>query len=400
MKMIQDTESVNHSTVERARTIAAYVAPGYQELNMFARVAISGTPDTHPVYRVPISLLHFNIKNGRFAAELLSKEAELGHSLDPLDAHDARIVRALLLEQSEVETLALRRDLERHGQWEPGLITPDGAVINANRRMAILSTLYEETGEDRYAFLKVAVLPAHVDLRDLWRIEAGLQFSKDFKQAYGPINELLKLREARDLGMNAREISAALNDRYSDPQIEQSLKTLELIENFLEDIGKPKNYEHITKNRLMEKFRSLNDVVLQPAKRREDRPIGEVQLLTEVAFGLIDKTKHSHWDIRKLSNIVRHQKAFKALKESLPDPLNPMNASELELDEAFKSATEIVDNEKYKDRPRALLIQAINAVGTIDRTNPAVFTSQIQNLVEELLSSANQLKRLSETSTR
>ena len=39
-----------------------------------------------------------------------------------------------------------------------------------------------------------------MDERDLWRIEAGLQFAKDFRLEYGPVNELLKLKEGLERG--------------------------------------------------------------------------------------------------------------------------------------------------------------------------------------------------------
>jgi len=122
-------------------------------------VIYHGAAHAEAVYRLPTKLLIFNIANGRFASELIKEERKLRRKLDPLKDQDAKIIRRFLLEQNAAETEALKEDIKRNGQLEPGIITFDGAVINANRRMSIFQTLHEAGGEDRYAYLNVARLP-------------------------------------------------------------------------------------------------------------------------------------------------------------------------------------------------------------------------------------------------
>src|SRR5437879_1162227 len=132
-----------------------------------------------PVYRLPINLLAFNIRNGRFAAELKAKERDAKRALDPLDPDDAAIIAELLLHQDANATEVLKADLKKVGQTEPGIITHDGFVINGNRRMAILQELHKEEPTGRFAFLDAQILPPEIDAKDLWRIEAGIQLSRD-----------------------------------------------------------------------------------------------------------------------------------------------------------------------------------------------------------------------------
>jgi hypothetical protein len=198
-------------TIQSVRTneLDQYLKGRQREDNMAVRVEIEGQIKTLDVWSVPISRLTFNIRNGRFASELRAKEKTLSRKLDPHVDADARIIRQLLLEQDESETKALMDDVEKHNQLEPGIITADGAVINANRRMAVISALRDKTNEARFEYLKVARLPPNVGEKDLWRIEAGLQFAKDFRAEYGPINELLKLREGTECGLKPKDIAVS-----------------------------------------------------------------------------------------------------------------------------------------------------------------------------------------------
>src|SRR5207245_2353888 len=151
---------------------------------------------------------------------------------------DAKVIQTLLLEQNKKETAELKESLREHGQLEEGIITFDGAVINANRRMAVLSELHQETSDPKFEFLKVARLPKNVDESDIWRIEAGLQFAKDLRLEYGPVNELLKLREGKSKGLSPKQISHFLMGRYSADDVEGRLRVLDLIDSYLEYVGK------------------------------------------------------------------------------------------------------------------------------------------------------------------
>jgi hypothetical protein len=146
----------------RSKKIQQYIDTHAQQKvqNQSLPIAYGGQLHRHALYNIPIEdfLIH-NIRNGRFRSELLEKEEQLKRKLDPTKKKDDEIIRRLLLEQNSSETAALKADIQKNGQIEPGIITFDGAVINANRRMAIMRSLFEETKEDKYKYLMVARLP-------------------------------------------------------------------------------------------------------------------------------------------------------------------------------------------------------------------------------------------------
>lgn len=372
----------------RVNELDEYIKGRPREENMAVRVEIEGQIKTLHVWSIPIPRLTFNIRNGRFASELRAKEKALGRKLDPHVDADARIIRELLLDQDESETKALMDDVEKHGQIEPGIITADGAVINANRRMAVISTLHDETHEARFEYLKVARLPPNVGEKDLWRIEAGLQFAKDFRAEYGPINELLKLREGTECGLEPKDIAVSLLGRYTDKQVEGRLAVLKLIDNYLDAISRSQDYAWIGKERLMEKFNSLSDNVIEALRRKEYDPL-ELHRLTGAGFALINHGERSHWDIRKLAQIARHDKAKQTLLNVLP--ADPIKADKAELDEAFSSAVDLIDDQKEKDKPERLLNKALSALTSIDRKSPRLQSAATQALVQQVIDAGTSL---------
>jgi hypothetical protein len=175
-------------TSERSRRIDAAVhQPSAKSEAGKSPVVIAGRKELLPVYRLPTALLAFNIRNGRFAAELKAKEHQLGRVLEPLVPEDEQIIQDLLVNLDRGATQLLQQDIEAIGQTDPGIITHDGFVINGNRRLAILHLLHTEDRTGRFEYLEVVRLPPDVSEKDLWRIEAGLQLSRDKRLEYGPV---------------------------------------------------------------------------------------------------------------------------------------------------------------------------------------------------------------------
>jgi hypothetical protein len=114
----------------------------------------------------------------------------------------------------------------------------------------------------------VARLPKGVDAKGLWRIEASLQFGRDFRLDYGQVNELLKIRAGKNSGLSDKQISVALSGRYSDKKVNEKLEILKLMDSYLYSIGKPGAYTHIQQERAGEMFNSLHDNVISPRKLR------------------------------------------------------------------------------------------------------------------------------------
>ena len=380
---------------ERERQLDAYLEQPSANDDQKLIIPLKGRPENLQVYRLPIKYLIYNIRNGRFAAELLAKESQLKHKLDPGTPEDAKRIRKLLIELNKHETKALKADLCDNGQLDPGVITRDGAVINGNRRMAILSTLHEETNDPKFEYLRVARLPKDVDERDLWRIEAGLQFAKEFRLDYSPINELLKLKEGRDSGFSPAEISKTLLGRFKASKVTEKLNILKLIESYLVFIGKTSQYQYVQGD--VEKFNSLQEIVVTPLKR-EGKKDTEIAKLVTFAFLLIDKTDRTHWDIRLLRKIAEDENAISELMKNYGEKKSPKRMKKDELEENFATAKEIVEDKKQQDRPLRLVKKALSALRSIRSDNRKLNGSTMKNILNDLRRETQRLLKAARTS--
>jgi len=354
------------------------------------RLVLKGDPVHLQVYKIPIKYLIFNIRNGRFAAELLQKESELKRKLDSAVPADAKIIQKLLLDLNPSETEALKTDLQKNGQLDPGVITRDGAVVNANRRMAILSLLHEETSDPKFEYLRVARLPKDVDEKDIWRIEAGLQFAKEFRLDYSPVNELLKLKEGRESGLSPKQISTTLLGRFTEAGVNERLEVLKLIESYLEFIGKPGQYHIVQEQRNVEKFNSLHANVIMPLKKAGDLKAGEIAKLTALAFMLIHKTDLSHWDIRLLNKIGADSTARSELYRNY-DAKRPLSEPTSRLEENFATAREIIEAQQNKNKPERLLRKALSALQGISNDHEALAEASLKSLLTQIRTEVDRL---------
>jgi len=130
-------------------------------------VIIKGQSMDIQVYKLPLDLLFYNIKNGRFAAEYLELKEKIGRELHPDVSKDKSVIQQMLLELDPKRSLNLESDIRKFGQREPGICTYDGYVHNGNRRLSVIQNIVD-TGDLHFGYLQVARLPLEVDDQDLF----------------------------------------------------------------------------------------------------------------------------------------------------------------------------------------------------------------------------------------
>ncbi|MBN8226007.1 hypothetical protein JYK02_00620 [Corallococcus macrosporus] len=115
-------------------------------------------------------------------------------------------------EKKDPEFDALRDDLEKFGQKDPGLITTRGLLVNGNTRCAALRELGEK-------YIRVGVLPDDASWDDINTVELALQLRKEHKRDYSYINRLLAIDE--QIKQNRRPDDIAREFRIKTPTLEQ-----------------------------------------------------------------------------------------------------------------------------------------------------------------------------------
>ncbi|WP_411107155.1 transposase [Streptomyces sp. cmx-4-9] len=163
------------------------------------------------VISMPVDLLYFNPDTHRIRAQRTldperNRELEeqpwseaaqdyLGHLLSrsPSNPH-----------QTDPDFTALQDELDDFGQKEPGIISPDGILVDGNTRCAALRKLGIKD-------IRVGVLPADTSRRDINSVELALQLRRDKRREYSYINRLIAIEEELANGRRVEDVARDFN---------------------------------------------------------------------------------------------------------------------------------------------------------------------------------------------
>lgn len=302
---------------------------------------IEGRPSpVQPVHRLPLNVLRFNVQNGRYVAERLALERQLGTALDRLNVHHQEQIRRMLKEENPSRWNDLKSDLREHGQQTPAIATAEGDVINGNRRMALLLELHGETHQPKFETMDTIVLPPSINEKALWRIEAGIQLSQQAQLDYGPINNLLKLREGIDAGLSVDDMSAVLlGMKASD--IEDRLDRLRLIDMYLSYHGIENEYVYAQQQGLHEYFINLQNAIR--AWKKEKLSEAVISKRIQNAFNVMQMVgtpgiKFSQNEFRKIREIYQDADARQSLEKGVGHAISENTQAKEEQLQAIKNA--------------------------------------------------------------
>jgi ParB-like chromosome segregation protein Spo0J len=185
-----------------------------------------------PVISMPVELLHYNPDTHRIRAQRsINPALEQDLETEPYGASAQGYLHQLLkgdpTDPSQVDPsfIALREDLQEHGQSEPGIISRSGVLINGNTRRAALKDLGQNN-------IRVGVLPPDAGHEDIQSIELSLQLRKDHKRDYSFMNFLLAIDERVASG----KLPAVIQDdfRIKATTFERSRWILDLVRDALD----------------------------------------------------------------------------------------------------------------------------------------------------------------------
>jgi len=383
---------MNFESPDNAIKIDNYIAANPEcVLHKKITIVLQGKNIELQVYRLPLDLTYYNIKNGRFAAEYIDLIKKEGRELDPLDTLDSKKIKSLLIDIDPKQSLILQKDLQQHSQRDPGIITHDGFVINGNRRRSMLEELVE-SGHSEFRFIEVARLPPRVSPQDLWKLEAGIQLSRHVQLDYGPMNELLKFKDGIETGLTPIEIATSLYGGFSEKEVLEKLEHLKLITEYLIFIDQPGRY-NMAKG-INEHFIDLRNILNSFTK--QGATPDELVTAKRIGFQLIFDGVQLR-DLRKIKDLLAHQKTkndlFKALEFSKIEESSSklQRRIEAEQNDTFTPArsifNECLDSLKAiseAQEPEKLLKRALTNLASIEVDNHNLDTPQVKSLVSQI----------------
>lgn len=209
----------------------------------------------YDVYKIPVDILVYNPNNGRMFMEARRFENEENTKLDILKESDPKKyndeVENLIWSTNEERNLSTKRDIEKFGQIEPGVVLDDGTVIDGNRRFTCIRRLHREhPSDDQYSYFLAAIIRVDgkkITKKLLKEYELRVQFGADEKVGYNVINKNMSIYEliekSGDNDFNYDSIAELLGNGTTAGDILKICKTCRLVDEFLEYIGKPGEYQ-------------------------------------------------------------------------------------------------------------------------------------------------------------
>ena len=382
-------------------TIDNYISKNDCKFNQTRTEFLSGQPKIFQGYRLPRELLFYNIKNGRFAKEYIKILRDQGGALNPEDPQDAKKIQDLLLNLNPIDTKRTYEDLIRKGQTELALITQDGYLIDGNRRMAILTKLFEDTSDTKFDFINVARIEESISPKDLWAIEAGISLGQDPKVRYGALNELLKLDEGQKAGFTSKEIAAMLYGIDDETEIDKKLARLDLIKKYLrayydgddEDLSPVEGYN--------EHFIDLQDILINAKER--SKSIDEQLACQKVGFRLIHDGV-AHLRIRTINQAIKNDYSLEKIIKAAEEMEEKTEVSfDPELDEEPTTPTVVrftdfedeVKARKNEDKVPLILNAILNNLAVLKFESDDLKTDESKEKIRKILT---YMKKLAEAS--
>lgn len=205
--------------------------------------------EKHPVERIPgikgaavncdvipfsADQLLLNPHSHRVKAELVDDPAWIGTPEKPGLISDpygdgAQMLIADYIRKSKHYS-ELKVSLQNDGQQQNAIITHEGVLINGNTRAVAM----REMNDPQKRYIRVAVLPQHIDSGDLNMLELRLQMQRELKSTYSLINGLLFLEDLVNAKMPYEQINLELrldldNIKKGIAEVKARLESLDFI---------------------------------------------------------------------------------------------------------------------------------------------------------------------------
>ncbi|MFC9618524.1 transcriptional regulator [Streptomyces sp. NPDC056930] len=163
------------------------------------------------VISMPAQMLYFNPDTHRIRAQR-TLDADRNRALEeePWSEAGQGYLYDLLRckpsnpDQTDPDYTSLLDELDDFGQKEPGIVTPDGILVDGNTRCAALRELGVKD-------IRVAVLPSDTSRGDINAVELALQLRRDKRRDYSYINRLIAVEDELVAGRREDDIARAFN---------------------------------------------------------------------------------------------------------------------------------------------------------------------------------------------
>ncbi len=202
------------------------------------------------VYRIPLKYLYFNNENGRISTQIKREIGNLNPESDEQNFEYNDKIATFIEEDNATALKNTKKSIKEKGQQVYGYVLQDGRIIDGNRRFTALRQLQMEIGTTQY--FEAVILPftydAKADREQIKRLELAIQMGTEEKLQYDPVDLSVDIYQTiiRDELMTKKDYAIEANMTVKD--IENRIKTVELMHDFLKFINSSQDSYYIIKD--------------------------------------------------------------------------------------------------------------------------------------------------------
>lgn len=286
--------------------------------------------DKYDVYEIPLDFLYYNDQNGRI--NTLYKKYSSTHGLispEPGDSEYNKIFEKFIFESNTQAMKDTKQSIDEKFQQEPGVVLPDGRVIDGNRRFTALRMLERESKLPK-CFNAVILSLNHnlkTDEKIIKELELDLQLGREERVNYDPIDRIFDVYNTIEVEKlmtveEYKKASGAKNTRG----INRDIRLAKLIIKFIEivsPIGNPIDKFYLARDLKLDGPIEEIEGTINKLKSDKKEEIKDAVLVHLISSKVVDKQSDSTRVMREFKkNILKDNDRLQFFLASADDKVD------------------------------------------------------------------------------
>lgn len=354
--------------------------------------------DKYDVYEIPLELLYYNDQNGRI--NTLYKKYRSTHGLispKPGDSEYNKIFEKFIFESNAQAMKDTKQSIDEKSQQEPGVVLPDGRVIDGNRRFTALRMLERERKIPQC--FNAVILPLNQDSKTdekiIKELELDLQLGREERVSYDPIDRIFDVYNTIKIEkiMNEDEYKKASGAKTTKG-INRDIRLAELIIKFIEIVspgGNPIDKFYLARDLKLDGPVEEIEGVINKLESDNVEATKDAVLVYLIASKVVDKQNDSTRIMRELkNNIIKDKDRLQYFLASADEKVDIiMEAFE---DNPIQSANELKTVIEQNNEPRESVVKLMRSTDRLinkgklenERTKALIELENVRDSLSEI----------------
>ena len=327
-------------------------------------LVFDGKTDNYSVFYVNLKALYYNEQNGRIASWINQYIAENGEDSfkkivnKDRDAYND-LIENFIYESNPTAIENTEKNIEAFTQRVPGVILPDGRVVDGNRRFTCLRRLQKKSTEPLYFKAVIPDLDIDRDIKKIKKLELSIQFGEEEKTKYPSEDEAIEtyMTIEQDKILSIEEYAKDANQSVSD--VKGKIVVAKLMIEFLNYVKLPNKFNVAKEYEVYDLFNEMNKKLKKLSP--EDKEALKIVTFNFVLLKVLkDQRRIMRTDISNIINGDNYKEFFKEqlrISESIHEQFDArVINSKADLD-AFAE-----ENEVFREKLKLSLENALKAL--------------------------------------